>query len=301
MAGSAHRLQKEMADCGKDWDVSGVHAAPADESGAGGGALSTIAARIKGPQGTPYERGVFHVEVKIPAGYPFEPPKMRFVTRLWHPNVSSQTGAICLDILKTAWSPALTIKTTLLSLQGLLSAPEPNDPQDAEVASMYKGDFKKWAATAAYWTELYAVERPKGEPPPPRPAELGGAGAGAGAGASASSSSSSSSASSSTSSAAGAAAQRGGAGGQAAALAAATAAAVRRDPDPKIAALIDMVGGAPPRALRFGFPAADRTPLSAPRISRDAAQGFERPRAVEALRRRNGNVEQAIELLFAGS
>ena len=256
MAGSAHRLQKEMADCGKDWDVSGVHAAPADESGAGGGALSTIAARIKGPQGTPYERGVFHVEVKIPAGYPFEPPKMRFVTRLWHPNVSSQTGAICLDILKTAWSPALTIKTTLLSLQGLLSAPEPNDPQDAEVASMYKGDFKKWAATAAYWTELYAVERPKGEPAPPRPAELGGAGAGAGASASSSSSSSSSSstASSSTSSAAGAAgaaAQRGGVGGQAAALAAATAAAARRDPDPKIAALIDMVSGAPPRALHF--------------------------------------------------
>jgi ubiquitin-conjugating enzyme (huntingtin interacting protein 2) len=52
--------------------------------------------------------------------------------------VSSQTGAICLDILKDKWSPALTIKTALLSLQALLCAAEPDDPQDAEVADMFK-------------------------------------------------------------------------------------------------------------------------------------------------------------------
>lgn len=51
-----------------------------------------------------------------------------------HPNISSQNGAICLDILKDQWSPALTLKTALLSLQALLSAPAPNDPQDAVVA-----------------------------------------------------------------------------------------------------------------------------------------------------------------------
>ena len=58
---------------------------------------------------------------------PFIPGK--FTTKVWHPNISSQTGAICLDILKDKWSPALTIKTALLSLQALLSAPEPDDPQ----------------------------------------------------------------------------------------------------------------------------------------------------------------------------
>jgi ubiquitin-conjugating enzyme (huntingtin interacting protein 2) len=59
---------------------------------------------------------------------------MQFITKVWHPNVSSQNGAICLDILKDQWSPALTLKTALLSLQALLSMPAPDDPQDAVVA-----------------------------------------------------------------------------------------------------------------------------------------------------------------------
>lgn len=61
--------------------------------------------------------------------YPFVPPKMRFISKVYHPNVSSANGAICLDILKDQWSPALTLKTALLSLQALLSSPEPDDPQ----------------------------------------------------------------------------------------------------------------------------------------------------------------------------
>ncbi len=53
--------------------------------------------------------------------------------------ISNQSGAICLDILKDQWSPALTLKTTLLSVQALLSATQPDDPQDAVVdrSNMY--------------------------------------------------------------------------------------------------------------------------------------------------------------------
>ena len=81
---------------------------------------------------------------------------MKFDTKIWHPNISSQTGAICLDILKDQWSPALTIRTALLSLQALLCVPEPNDPQDAVVASEYKDDRKKFNDHAQEWVKKYA-------------------------------------------------------------------------------------------------------------------------------------------------
>jgi len=81
---------------------------------------------------------------------------MKFITKVWHPNVSSKTGAICLDILKDQWSPALTIKTALISLQALLCAPEPDDPQDSVVAEQYKTDKSEFDRTAKFWTDTYA-------------------------------------------------------------------------------------------------------------------------------------------------
>ncbi len=115
---------------------------------------------IDGPQDTVYQGGVWRVDIVIPANYPFEPPKMKFITHLWHPNVSSQTGAICLDILKDAggaWSPALTMRTALMSLQALMCAPEPKDPQDAVVAGQYISDRSAWEAKARDWTRAYAT------------------------------------------------------------------------------------------------------------------------------------------------
>ena len=81
---------------------------------------------------------------------------MKFITKVYHPNVSSASGAICLDILKDAWSPVLTLKSTLISLQSLLCSPEPNDPQDAEVAKHYMTSKTSFEDTATYWTHIYA-------------------------------------------------------------------------------------------------------------------------------------------------
>lgn len=141
---------KELKQLTND-DSSGVTAKLVEE-----GNLRHMKGTITGPQGTPYEGGVFDIDVVISSSYPFEPPKMKFITKVWHPNISSQTGAICLDILKDQWSPALTVKTALLSLQALLCSPEPGDPQDAEVAKMYLKDFKEFEKTAKFWTDSYA-------------------------------------------------------------------------------------------------------------------------------------------------
>ncbi|CAR26888.1 hypothetical protein ZYGR_0I01600 [Zygosaccharomyces rouxii] len=109
-----------------------------------------------GPPETPYQGGRFIIDIEVPMEYPFKPPKMKFDTKVYHPNISSVTGAICLDILKNAWSPVITLKSALISLQALLQSPEPNDPQDAEVAQHYLRDKESFSKTAALWTRLYA-------------------------------------------------------------------------------------------------------------------------------------------------
>ncbi|EOD31617.1 hypothetical protein EMIHUDRAFT_429671 [Emiliania huxleyi CCMP1516] len=150
-----NRIKKELKECSKDalMEKEVVWASLVSEAN-----LLEWIGKLKGPVGTPYEGGVFIVDISLPSDYPFVPPKMKFRTRVWHPNVSSQSGAICLDILKNEWSPALTIRTALISLQALLSAPEPDDPQDAEVAKQYKDQQQAFQQKAKFWTETYAVE-----------------------------------------------------------------------------------------------------------------------------------------------
>lgn len=90
---------------------------------------------------------------------PLDSDLSQFDTKIFHPNISSQTGAICLDILKAdggSWSPVYTLKTAMLSLQALLQSPEPKDPQDAEVAKLFMSQPAEFDKTARQWTRLYA-------------------------------------------------------------------------------------------------------------------------------------------------
>ncbi|KAG5031886.1 hypothetical protein AAZX31_06G158900 [Glycine max] len=150
------RVQKELVECSKDAEGSGIKVSPKNDN------LVLLIGTIPGPVGTPYEGGIFQIDITLPDGYPFEPPKMQFKTKVWHPNISSQSGAICLDILKDQWSPALTLKTALLSVQALLSAPQPDDPQDAVVAQQYLKDYQTFVNTARYWTESFAKASSRG-------------------------------------------------------------------------------------------------------------------------------------------
>eukprot|EP00736_Rhodelphis_marinus_P007788 Rmarinus@m.25721 len=144
------RVLHDLSEAEKDAHITLVSCYSIDDS------LERLEGRLEGPKDTPYDGGIFYVDIKIPPTYPFEPPKMRFITKVWHPNISSANGAICLDILKDEWSPALTLKQALLSVQTLLAVPEADSPQDAIVAGQYKNQNAEFVKTAREWTKKYA-------------------------------------------------------------------------------------------------------------------------------------------------
>jgi len=115
---------------------------------------------INGPNDSPFEKGFFKLELFLPEEYPMAAPKVRFLTKIYHPNID-KLGRICLDILKDKWSPALQMRTVLLSIQALLSAPNPDDPLDNDVADTWKRDEPKALETARKWTRKFATEDQK--------------------------------------------------------------------------------------------------------------------------------------------
>ena len=110
---------------------------------------------IFGPKGSPYENGLFYVSIILPQTYPFQPPKVQFTTKVFHPNVNAK-GQLSLDILGTNWSPPLTISKILSSLSDLLENPDPDDPLVPEIAKLFKVDRCKFNQTAKEWTNKYA-------------------------------------------------------------------------------------------------------------------------------------------------
>lgn len=131
--------------------VPGISAAPAEDN------LRYFNVVIIGPEGSPYHGGAYKLELFLPEDYPMAAPKVRFLTKIYHPNVD-KLGRICLDILKDKWSPALQIRTVLLSIQALMYAPNPDDPLDEGVAKHWKTNELGALEEAKRWTLMYAQQ-----------------------------------------------------------------------------------------------------------------------------------------------
>lgn len=111
-------------------------------------------ATIMGPSDSPYAGGMFSLVINFPQDYPFKPPKIKFTTKILHPNINHH-GSICLDILNKSWSPALTISKVLLSISSLLTDPNPDDPLNTEIANLYKEDIEQYKKKVRNYTLKY--------------------------------------------------------------------------------------------------------------------------------------------------
>ncbi|XP_005094850.1 ubiquitin-conjugating enzyme E2 R2 [Aplysia californica] len=107
---------------------------------------------IFGPPGTLYEGGYFKAHMKFPPDYPYSPPSVRFISKMWHPNVY-ENGEVCISILhppvddpqsgelpSERWNPTQTVRTILLSVISLLNEPNTFSPANVDASVM----FRKW-------------------------------------------------------------------------------------------------------------------------------------------------------------
>ena len=114
-------------------------------------------ATIMGPRDSPYQDGIFYLSIIFPSEYPFKPPIVKFITKIYHCNINSK-GSICLDILKNEWSPALTISKLLLSICSLMTDPNPDDPLVTEIADLYTNNRTLHDRKAREYTIRHASE-----------------------------------------------------------------------------------------------------------------------------------------------
>ncbi|XP_054422564.1 ubiquitin-conjugating enzyme E2 D3-like [Pteronotus mesoamericanus] len=143
------RLNKELRDITKD-------PPPLCSAGPVGEDIFIWKGAITGPNDSPYEGGVFSLSIRFPCDYPFRPPRITFTTPIYHPNISRR-GFICLDILKSQWSPALSISKVLISISSMLCDPNPDDPLVPSIARTYLTDRDAYNAMARTWTRKYAM------------------------------------------------------------------------------------------------------------------------------------------------
>ncbi|KAJ8598925.1 hypothetical protein CTAYLR_009853 [Chrysophaeum taylorii] len=107
---------------------------------------------IRGPHDTPYADGVFELEIKVTTEYPLSPPTVRFATPVFHPNVHGVTGEVCVDILKSEWTPAWTLLAACRAVRAVLEHPNADSPLNCDAGNLIRRgaleEFEDLARTA---------------------------------------------------------------------------------------------------------------------------------------------------------
>ncbi|KAK7362203.1 hypothetical protein VNO77_04309 [Canavalia gladiata] len=133
---SRKRLMRDFKRLQQD-PPAGISGAPQDNN------IMLWNAVIFGPDDTPWDGGTFKLSLQFTEDYPNKPPTVRFVSRMFHPNIYAD-GSICLDILQNQWSPIYDVAAILTSIQSLLCDPNPNSPANSEAARMFSENKREY-------------------------------------------------------------------------------------------------------------------------------------------------------------
>jgi len=128
---------------------------------------------IEGPKETPYEEGVFQLEMKFPPDYPMSPPELKFMSDFWHPNVYKDTGMVCISILhppvedemsgelpEERWLPTQSVSTILLSVISLLNAPNFSSAANVDASVEWRNNPEVYKARCKRLVDKANQEKP---------------------------------------------------------------------------------------------------------------------------------------------
>ena len=90
--------------------------------------------KIDGPDGTPFVGGIFNVQLDFSDSYPFKPPKIKFVTKIYHPGVKTDTGEICTQAIESTWVPTLNARHVIMAVVTVMKTPNAENAQEMSIA-----------------------------------------------------------------------------------------------------------------------------------------------------------------------
>ncbi|KAL9108278.1 MAG: hypothetical protein Q9227_006875 [Pyrenula ochraceoflavens] len=167
------RIAKELAALNAELPAGITSISLVDESN-----IFVWQVTISGPEGSPYAGGSFHTLLTLPPTYPFKPPQLNFLTKIYHPNVSNDIppntggappdlstsppkfGSVCIGLLKAdEWKPSTKIEAVLNVARELLREPNPDDPLETRIAEEYRGERARFEKEAREWVKRYAGKK----------------------------------------------------------------------------------------------------------------------------------------------
>jgi ubiquitin-conjugating enzyme E2 S len=147
----ARRLMAEMKRIQKV-ELGGIAVRASSEN------LTEFHATIQGPENTPFEGGELAIKLEIGEEFPQKPPKGYFLTKIFHPNVSEDTGAICVSTLSHDWTETMGLDHLLLTIRCLMIEPNAESALNEEAGRLLLENYADYCARAKLMTQVHAMK-----------------------------------------------------------------------------------------------------------------------------------------------